>query len=193
MIISNKHKVMLLSPPKTGTRARIKYYQDINDVFTMHVRISDLDKLCEREELLSKEDYFKYAFVRNPWRRIASLHNMGFQIKPNTIEEQREADFNEWMHSKYFQKVIPMADFVLDHENNIAVDKIFKVEKWEENINELNLRFGYIPKHDISHTPKYNYQNTYFEYYKNNQKLIDLVLNKESNILKIVSYEFSVS
>ena len=94
-------------------------------------KISDLDKLCEREELLSKEDYFKYVFVRNPWHRIASLHNMGFQIKPNTTEKQREADFNEWMHSKYFQKVIPMADFVLDHENNIAVDgEILNIFFW---------------------------------------------------------------
>lgn len=65
MIISNKHKVVFVAIPKTGTRS---VYNSLRNVFA-----GELYK--EHHKVIPKEyrDFFKFTIVRNPYDRIVSV------------------------------------------------------------------------------------------------------------------------
>ncbi len=94
MRISTQYKFIFFSNPKTGSESVRKIldpYSDIKDSkstkespFDSHVAPSEI-KAFFQEKGWAYDDYFKFAFVRNPWAKMVSLYQMLYSGKPTKM------------------------------------------------------------------------------------------------------------
>lgn len=102
MILSHKHKFVMIEIPKTGTssmhgyleyRTKNKLHYDPESLFTNHISTPRTDypdcwRHCKIKNVLDNfpeaKDYFKFCFVRNPWDRLISWYSYDTQINPKT-------------------------------------------------------------------------------------------------------------
>jgi len=193
MIISNKKEFIILSPPKTGTRFRIQYYNAFNYFLGLHLelkhlkRISNFDQNVNYDLIASR--YKKYVYVRNPWERAASLHNMSLKHKNNLSEIDKKNDFIKWIKSdKYIRQALPTKNFMVDENGSYIIDKILRVEEWDENLNFINQQLNFKTENDTQYTSNYNYNETYKKWY--NDETIQIVKDKESYLINLSPYTF---
>jgi hypothetical protein len=72
MIVNHQHRYIFISVPKTGsisTQVSLGFAHDIPEPDLYHQGIATV--LANHPQCL---DYFKFAFVRNPWARLLSLY-----------------------------------------------------------------------------------------------------------------------
>ena len=84
MRISHKHKFIFFAPPKTASssvRKSLNPFSDIRscgvdeeDEFYYHVKPTKL-KIYFKNQNWNWKNYYKFAFVRNPWSRLVSKWN----------------------------------------------------------------------------------------------------------------------
>ena len=139
MIISHKYKFIFLEYPKTGTLSMStvlrRHHPEINWVrFENHkkekarIRHSGLkDALIQHPEC---SNYFKFAFVRNPWDRAVSL-------KYHLIYSQkyREMEFSKYIPSMHFKAQPTFYQFCEKNYENL--DFIGKYENLEEDFKNV--------------------------------------------------------
>ena len=111
MIISKKHRFILVMTPKSGSRSMRKSLSHINDTEANsikaecknskhHLRLKHLD--------FDYRDYFVAAFVRNPWDRMVSIYHHALRSS-----------------AKYFPDgIVDFEDFIINfnkHKSNIGL------------------------------------------------------------------------
>lgn len=128
-------------------------------------------------------DYFKFAFVRNPWDRMVSMYH--FRLKKFKINQS----FNEWIlwsEKKRISDDLPLwgqqLDWVRDEDGSIAVDFIGMFETIERDWNyickKINKKLE-LPHHNTSkhvHYSKYYNKTSRFlveEWHKDDIKMFD--------------------
>eukprot|EP01023_Acetabularia_acetabulum_P065135 TRINITY_DN8589_c0_g1_i4.p1 TRINITY_DN8589_c0_g1~~TRINITY_DN8589_c0_g1_i4.p1 ORF type:complete len:361 (-),score=28.56 TRINITY_DN8589_c0_g1_i4:1667-2719(-) len=86
-IISHKYKFIYFGMPKTASRTTSAYFENIacngtkeEDCF---LRVYDAKTLKKEEYLKYYDEYFKFAFIRNPYARAASVYFMIAQGEKN--------------------------------------------------------------------------------------------------------------
>jgi len=142
------HKPIFIHVPRTGGntvrfmyRGRFRYHR--HDAATT---IRD-----RNPELFDKA--WKFAFVRNPWERMASLyyhfHQSRFREMPEDLDGQRE-HFREWFHNpkpftnsrgyEWMRAVTPTKMLLID--GKLAVDKVFKYEEIRQSHEFIAAKFG---------------------------------------------------
>lgn len=139
MIISHKYKFIFLEYPKTGTLSMStilrKHHSEINWVrFKNHkkkegrIRHNGLNQALIAHPECS--NYFKFAFVRNPWDRAVSL-------KYHLIHSQkyREIEFSEYISSRHFKAQPTFYQFCEKNYENL--DFIGKYENLEEDFKNV--------------------------------------------------------
>lgn len=107
------------------------------------------------------ENYFKFAFVRNPWDWQVSNFHYGLKKKdlPSHNLFKNMKSFQEYIEWKVVNDKKLQKDFVCDEEGNIIVDYIGKMESIDKDFNhicnrlDINVRLPHINK--TSH-PNYN-------------------------------------
>jgi len=190
MILSKQHNIIVLSPPKTGTRYRMIRFKDVNDMRlrpgNMHCQIKDLDLICSDNDL-DKQKLHKVACVRNPWRRYASLFHM-IRYKNAHINNPKQ-DFLKWINSEHFnRRAFSLDRFLFDDDGSLAVDEVIPVDEWNKHIDKLKLLLGDNSELIHDYQTSYSYENTYKQWY--NQQAIDRVSEKDAKTIKLIGYKF---
>ena len=84
MIVSEKHNIIILNPPKTGTWFREKLLLEYNNKYELnferkeqrHINLMDLARCASSVLDKNLESYKILTFCRNPWERAASWLQM---------------------------------------------------------------------------------------------------------------------
>ena len=157
MFVSESHKLIFVHIQKTGgvTVDRL-----------LNERIPDLRGLVARHGFASQgmdqvdewNEYFKFAFVRNPWDRLVSWYTMvtsfpraGNELwhyvhaNSSTFEEfiyncTDEVEIKEGVHYSFAYNQL---DYVTDEQGNLLVDFIGRLETFDKDVQEVFRRIGY--------------------------------------------------
>jgi hypothetical protein len=207
MIISHQHRFVFAAIPKTGTHS-------VRQALREHMSAEDLEqvglfvnKRFPFEELarirhghislqqvrpfLGEQafaDYFKFAFVRNPFDRFVSYcafmtrENGAFDREPGEVMRRMLFEMRP-MHHVLFQ---PQHGFVTDEEGRLLADYIGRVEDMQACYDAVCGRIG-IPAAALGQINS-SKRGHYRDYY--NQALIDGVAELYAKDLELFGYDF---
>lgn len=139
------------------------------------------------------DNYFKFAFVRNPFDWLVSIffffsqnekeiyHQFfknlkGFDEFIEFLKEQSKTNFAGLKFGEYSFKS-PQRDFLYDEQGNLLVDYVGKLENINHDFAEICKIIG-IPPVDLSHINKSSHKN-YLQYYTPETKRLVYSLLKE--------------
>tara|TARA_Y100000592_G_scaffold18799_1_gene28762 strand:- start:17048 stop:17638 length:591 start_codon:yes stop_codon:yes gene_type:complete len=148
----------------------------------------------------SLDDYFKCAFVRNPWDRFVSLYFYFYNMKPDHFAYQYDQpcveriqpyktfedfcmNFEEFNHGKFHF----FSQSLWTHSNKVCfVDFIGRYENLQNDLGKLESMLSL----DVSKLPHKNKSNhlPYQKYY--NSKTIDIVGNLYKEDIENFNYDF---
>ena len=170
------------------TEDQLRLYQE----FHQHSTFSLVESVFNREKI-NLDEYFKFAFCRNPWDRKVSQYFFG---------RQQAEKGHEWaVVNKKLQK--PFKDFasgadnwgdfrdgqhqwVLDKEGKLGLDFIGKSENLQEDFNYVCEKIG-LPQMELPHSNKSKHKH-YTEYYDEEAKnLFDKNYSKD---IEFFNYKF---
>ena len=213
-MISHKHKAIFVHVPKTAGSSMRMYFgkrgfgpveyhapDGSNDDIT-GVYVNGTAWRIKRNLLNVWDDYFKFAFVRNPWDRFAS--NYFFLINefekeqnnPTGVHPQDFLDKAKHIASfGSFKKMVmdgtvlhnvPTQYGILKINDSVGVDFIGKTENLQEDFNIICDKIG-IPPQQLPHKNKTKHKH-YTEYYNDETKQI--VAEKYAKDIEHFGYEF---
>jgi Sulfotransferase family len=205
MIISHKHKFIFFAIPKTGTHAVrqvLREHMGPDDIEQVGLFVQKRFTFPELKDFTSGHlsakqirpvlgedifnEYFKFAFVRNPFDRFISYcafmsRGTGeFAAKPKEFMKYVLKDLRPLDHLLYR----PQYEFIVDQDNRLAVDYVGRNESMQESYEEICLKLG-IPVAQLAlvnsskHLP-------YMEYY--DEEIYSLVANLYKKDIEIFNY-----
>ncbi|MCK4708665.1 MAG: sulfotransferase family 2 domain-containing protein [Gammaproteobacteria bacterium] len=145
------------------------------------------------------DQYFKFAFVRNPWDRVYSayryLKSGGWNEEDRLWSEKNLAEFDnfnqfitQWLNSSNIKKHIhftPQHQFICDEKGQLLIDYLAYFETINEDFtniaNRLNIETT-IAHHNAN--PADSYLNIY------NKKSRDIVADIYSKDIALFGYDF---
>ncbi|KPA18985.1 Carbohydrate sulfotransferase, 8-13 [Candidatus Magnetomorum sp. HK-1] len=190
MLISHLLKCIFIHIPKTGgssmdrvlQKADPKAIRIINDLPATyqlpkgkHCFAIDLKKYFQKEIW---DNYFKFAFIRNPFERLVSWYHMCVQ-RPD--EEYRKYVLKNTINFEDFIKKINsftgraemisynQTDYTVDYEQKNILDFIGRFENIKEDFEYVSERIGIDVK--LIHFNKSDHKH-YRNYYSENTKII---------------------
>jgi chondroitin 4-sulfotransferase 11 len=200
VFVSDSRKVVFVHIQKTG---------GITVDRLLNERIPDLRGIVARhgfaslgmDELDDWDEYFKFAFVRNPWDRLVSWYSMvttmpkeGNELwqyvhdNSSTFEEfiyncTDEVEIKEGVHYSFAYNQL---DYVTDDHGNLLVDFIGRVENFDKDIQEVFRRIGF-ELEEVPHKNRSGHQH-YSTFYTPDTELI--VRERFKRDIEYFGYEF---
>ena len=192
MIISDKFKFICLNPPKTGSGTREALLEEFASIavnltdiknFQRHASYDQMIKFCS-EHKIPHEEYFKFTFVRNPWRRIESWYCMKVvqqKLEPTQdefikfVQEREKQHMCCWQDCFFFQK---------------DIDYIGTTETMYEDLSKIWVHLG-LPKPN-----REEYHGLMPQCVKDliktlwTDELIEFVADKEKEVIKLKGYTY---
>jgi len=215
MLISHKHKFIIIDIPKTGTKSirqtliPLKVVDIIGEAkpphlcdFSHHGSIREAAvRFKDRGWYIN--DYLKYSVVRNPWDRYLSFltyykTKLYFyrNNKPlNDNQERQEKNTIKMFHNKTDEEVLrdiiisypAQKSYLVDSNNNMVMDSIGQLENFQDGFNRFCQLVG-IPDQQLLHKNKSKCVITKKEVFA--QELIDMVAEKEKWVINKFNYDF---
>lgn len=217
MIISHKHKFIIINIPKTGTRSyreTLHGHVDVTGVGLRHCVETDIYQHERAVDAIPKfkannwdwDMYFKYTTVRNPWARYASFY-WWLQTKYQNFSNRDPNSLNQVQQNalKYFTKVFNRCNFddtkifrdIVDTQysqdqffmvnNTIAVDYIARLENIKNDF-EFFCKTTDLPTNLVFKHENKNEPYDYKDMYT--QELIDIVAEKERYVIDNHGYQY---
>src|SRR5215203_3898358 len=157
VFVSDSRKVVFVHIQKTG---------GITVDRLLNERIPDLRRIVARhgfaslgmDELDDWDEYFKFAFVRNPWDRLVSWYSMVTTMPKDGNElwqyvHDNSSTFEEFIYNCTDEVEIKdgvrysfaynQLDYVTDDNGNLLVDFIGRLETFDKDIREVFRRIGF--------------------------------------------------
>lgn len=184
MIISTKYKFISLDPQKTGTNYRqnllIRGDKDSKRHPTnQHANLSGVRDCFD----INSEDYFKFTFVRNPWERYLSWFRWQRSVHAPDLPITPES-FQTWVINQ-IGRLNDLSFWYLEHDE-MAVDFIGMLENMSGDMKYILSKVGLklkVPNKPINSSGNRLHLNDFY-----NQETIDLVANKEANVINLKGY-----
>lgn len=192
MIISRKHKFVFVHIPKTGgttvtllLQPHLKPGPRNGKAWQVHYHKHKMHSSIK--PFRGSEDYFKFAFVRNPWSWLVSQYTSGV-IGKRYNHGGKKLSWPIFLGaiSRQLIHVEPQIKW-LKLNNKIAVDYVARFENFTDEIkfifNRLKLKYNKIP-----HRLKQRNAKHYTEWYNDSQRKI--VAQAFKSDIKKFKYEF---
>jgi chondroitin 4-sulfotransferase 11 len=207
MIISHKHKFVFIAVTKTGGTtirnmlnplADVKSVQDKNSPYEHHTTAHELKKHF-KERGWNWDEYFSFAFVRNPWDRLVSNWNykkkskhMWEKYNEGRLEHylmcvdlfEKFKNFKEYLNGP--STLVPCTNHTQDENGNNLLDFIGRFENLQEDFNLVCDKIG-IPRQELPHKNKSKHKH-YTEYYDDETR--EIVAEKYAKDIEYFGYEF---
>jgi hypothetical protein len=206
VIISPNHKYVFVAVPKTGTHAvrqalrphmgagdmeqvglfvkRQFPIPDLAKVGHGHISLEQLRKFMDPAKFA---EYFKFAFVRNPFDRFISYCSFitrergAFKTDPQKV--MRRVLANPPSEHVLFW---PQNTFLVDGEGNLLTDYVGRVETMQQSFEFIASKIG-VPAVQLQKVNATE-RSAYRDYY--DQELIDGVAKLYADDLKLFEYDF---
>ena len=200
MLVSDSRKLIFVHIQKTGGVT-------VNNLLREH--IPDVRSILARHEFASRgvdeldawDEYFKFAFVRNPWDRLVSWYVMVTTVRRPGNELGRYAHdnsstFEEFIHNCTDEIEIRKGvcysfthnqlDYVTDEEGNLLVDFIGRLEYFDKDVREVFRRISI----DLDKIPRDNRSDHrhYSAYYTPETEMI--IRDRFKRDIEYFGYEF---
>ncbi|WP_417874239.1 sulfotransferase family 2 domain-containing protein [Xanthomarina gelatinilytica] len=158
MRISHKNKFIFFSNPKTGSeslREMLTPFSEVLDVsfkdtapdnpFYSHISPLEVKQIFSQKGL-NFNDYYKIVCIRNPFNRLVSLYEMIYRrwpvkppfdlwLKSTKVDGKGGGGKNHERWRRY--GTYSLKNYISDENNQIIVDKIICLERFEEEIPQL--------------------------------------------------------
>jgi len=216
-MIDHHRKFIFLHIPKCGGTSIEKVilsHYNINNDWTKEYPLEELPMKVRAEfnigfnhqhfllnEILNEYpkclNYFKFAFIRNPFSRIVSEYNYILSYSKN-LENLSFRDFilnleNYLNIFAYVYHDLSLCDYLLNKEGELVVDFVGRLENFQEDFNEVcsNLEMPnlLLPHTNVSKKSRHNAsKKNYTEYYDNETR--EIVARKFAKDIEYSGYEF---
>jgi hypothetical protein len=207
MRTSHKHKFVFIAPPKTASSSvrkslnpfsDIRSCGDVSSSLYYHVKPEKLKKYFE-DKNWNWDEYYKFAFVRNPWSRLVSQWQYRLRIasKPSAEWEtfgknsikfiNKHKTFDEYIRN--IKNPNLCYNWIYNRTGNQLVDFVGKFENLQEDFNIICDKLG-IPQQELPHKNKSKHKH-YTEYY--DDETLEIVAKKFSKDIEYFGYEFGDS
>ena len=191
-MISHEHKCIFIHIPKCAGSSIERFFVK-KDWWRVNRNTKHI--LAEEAKDLYKEywdDYFKFAFVRNPWelevswyffrkkqsRSIRSTHGMSF----GDFVRQ----FDTTANAPWLPNTSSFLDYLTDSNGELLVDCVARCENFQQDFNIICNKLG-IHQQQLPHRNKTNHKH-YTEYYDDETR--ELVAEKYAKDIEYFGYEF---
>ena len=173
MIISLKHKFVFVRITKTASttiKRMLEKYHSYKSLNLRHTKIQDID-------IANSDNYFKFAFTRNPWDRFVS----GMKYAYDDVSKKKMIE------------ILKKGSWVTEHQSAFVFHKNKKVLDYIGKVENLQNDFGYvcdkirIPKQKLPHKNKTEHKH-YTEYYDDETK--EMVAKHFEKDIKLFNYKF---
>lgn len=188
LTISHERKFMWYRVAKVGTRTILGHLEDSG------VRLDVEEASWVYYPVNSVGDYFKFAFVRNPWDRLAScwrdkvINHDGLEL--DGIEREQLKSFESFVN--YVSGLnIDECDRHLRSQSALIdlnmIDYLGRMETFEEDAGYIFRRLG-LPEKEMEKKNVSAGKENYREYY--NDQLLELVAQVYRKDIQIFGYQF---
>ena len=187
MVYSDSNKFIFLAVPKTGSKSMQFFLQDYGKRSQTgwvpnHDTYEQVKKLLGDQKF---EDYFKFAFFRNPWSRMISV--FFYNIHKHKYPTDKKGVI-KWLND--YREYDDFAPYIFDKNGNVALDFIGKLENVEKDVKVVCEKLNIPPPEKMPHKGKVSTGGRlhYTEYY--DEPLIKKIGDMFSNSLSVLKYEF---
>ena len=210
MIISEEKKFIFIAVTKTGSSSIAsalgkygKIYGHKNKKETGIRRHIPLNNFVRNHNLLLKDqsEYFKFAFVRNPWERAVSWYTYTGRLDPKKdlvdsagkmikCRSSKGLSFSEFIKEKKFiwgSAIGGQLGMITNSDGKILADFIGRFENIQEDFDIVCDKIG-IPREKLPHKNKSKHKH-YTEYYDEETK--EVVARRYVKDIEFFKYKFS--
>jgi len=203
MIISDSHKFIFISNPKTGTstinthlssygwRTPNAYNDGQEHLLPMYAA------LHFKVGIEKWNTYFKICFTRNPWDRLVSSFLFLNKVHPlwnlpiySNFEDYlltaKDVHIHQYNYDGMYQKY-----YLFDSNGTLIIDFVGRFETLTQDIIELHKQLKLPIPSQKHHTNRHEYagRKHYTEYYTE-QWMIDTVAEREKLVIEMFGYEY---
>ena len=206
MIISPNHEYVFVAVPKTGTHAVrqalrphmgagdmeqvglfVKRQFPIADLARLghgHISLEQLRKFMDPAKFAQ---YFKFAFVRNPFDRFVSYCSF-ISREGNAFKTDPQKVMRRMLAQPPSEHVLfwPQNTFLVDGDGNLLTDYVGRVETMQQSFEFIASKIG-IPAVQLEMVNATE-RSAYRDYY--DQELIDGVAKLYADDLRLFDYDF---
>jgi len=188
MIYSHQHKFIFFAVPKTGSRTIQDYLQDYGQRSPKgwspnHDNYGQVKEKAGKERL---NEYFKFAFFRNPWSLLIS--NFFYNRHTLNLPPDKRSVI-EWLNT--YRGTDSYEPYLFNEEGNPVLDFVGKLEHIDEDLKTVCEKINIPVPGKLPQTGKQNVNGRlhYTEYYEDLRlrERIGEIFAKSNSILK---YEF---
>ena len=207
MIVSHQHRFIFVASPKTGTHSVRQGLRDhlgerdmeqarlfvekqfpIPEIARMghgHISFAEIRPFLGEETF---RDYFKFAFVRNPFDRFVSYCAFATSREGSFARDPKRVMRHFLFTAPPLQHVIfrPQHLFLTDMDGRLLADRLGKVETMQADYDGICAQIG-IATSPLDHANR-SRRGDYRDYY--DQELIDGVAKIYARDLELFGYDY---
>jgi hypothetical protein len=199
-------KIIFTHPQKCGGTSieaafgwHPKYSTDKSDnYYTLFktFKHTSLTKHIQHIETLgySKDDFFKFTCVRNPWDMAVSRFHHDKKDK-NVSNYVKNMNFDEYIEFKCNQQIknekikFLNIDMFVHHKNQLCIDYVIRLENYEKDFKILKEKFKVeLPQQHFNYRNKT--KDDIYQNYYSNPKTKKLVEEASQTLIKMFGYKY---